>query len=138
MRDQNDGKTSQEDQWSPPTRSQYSNRPVDSSFSERFKIQDNLSPCSSATSSINIHNIAISNNQPTKLQMQNAIAIIFRRSPKDITDKTYNQTPKKSRKTETQNLNILSSTKSKDRHKILDIVKIHFPRKSINVPKRYN
>jgi hypothetical protein len=76
--------------------------------------------------------------QTTNLQIANAIAIILRRSPKDITDKTYNQTPKKSRKTETQNLDILSSTESKDRHKILDTVKIHFPRKSINVPKRYN
>jgi hypothetical protein len=71
MCDQNDRGTSQEDQWSPPTSlSQYSNMPVASSFCKRFKIQDNLSPCSSATSSISIDNIAISNNQPTNMQMQ--------------------------------------------------------------------
>ena len=50
--------------------SQYSNGPVASSFSERFKILNNLPSCNNATSSIDIDNIAISNNQPTNMQMQ--------------------------------------------------------------------
>ena len=55
--------------------SQYSNGFVASSFSEQFKILNNNFPsCNNATSSIDIDNIAISNNQPTNMQMQSLSA----------------------------------------------------------------
>ena len=50
--------------------SQYLSGPVDLSFSERFKILNNLPSCNNATSSIDIDNIAIFSNQPTNMKMQ--------------------------------------------------------------------